>query len=233
MKELTRLFREISLLTLNIETNYPELYQFLDENPLTIPMGEDSRVDYKSLNNYLESLKKLLFHHIQEHKLKLKNTNENEILLVSDLSRLSRTIRERTINRLKQLPDGFQNWRLNDTAMSFGDIAQHLINVDNLFLEMIEKENKQYVWTLGTDEPHLKIDRETYHRLISELQDIQNKKEEIINGLGELKLKSSVQDDQGEKISLWWFIMRKLFEHEVYHRGQMSAYLKILKGNQT
>jgi uncharacterized damage-inducible protein DinB len=31
-------------------------------------------------------------------------------------------------------------------------------------------------------------------------------------------------------MTLWWFIMRNLIEHEVYHRGQMSAYLKLLKG---
>jgi uncharacterized damage-inducible protein DinB len=39
-----------------------------------------------------------------------------------------------------------------------------------------------------------------------------------------------VIDEKGKKMTLWWFIMDNLIAPEVYHRGQISVYLKILKG---
>ena len=37
MKRLQKLIKEINDITLKIEQEYPELYQYLDETPLTIP----------------------------------------------------------------------------------------------------------------------------------------------------------------------------------------------------
>ena len=61
---------EITQLTYEIESRYPELYQYLEENPLTIPADKSPMVDYKILNDYLESLKELLKHHMETHSQK-------------------------------------------------------------------------------------------------------------------------------------------------------------------
>lgn len=68
MTDLKRVLGEITQLTTNIETNYPELYRSLDENPLTIPSKNHPNVNKKALQDYLESLKQLLSHHIDTHK---------------------------------------------------------------------------------------------------------------------------------------------------------------------
>lgn len=70
MKELQKLLNEISRLTFDIETNYPELYRTLDENPMTIPTDKYPHIDKKTLQEYLESLKQLLRHHLETHKNK-------------------------------------------------------------------------------------------------------------------------------------------------------------------
>ena len=67
MKNLHKLFREITLLTTNIETNYPELYQYLDENPMTIPVEDHPDIDVGIMQDYLMSLKDLLRHHLETH----------------------------------------------------------------------------------------------------------------------------------------------------------------------
>lgn len=67
MKNLDALIREITQLTGNIETNYPELYKFLDENPMTIPSEDRPEMDREALENYLESLKRLLGDHLKSH----------------------------------------------------------------------------------------------------------------------------------------------------------------------
>ncbi len=68
MKNLQKILQEISQLTTEIETNYPELYRDLDENPMTLPVSKHPHMDKVVMQEYLESLKELLKHHIETHK---------------------------------------------------------------------------------------------------------------------------------------------------------------------
>lgn len=68
------LLTKITQLTSNIESNYPELYRFLDENPLTIPNVSHPTIDQDTLLAYFESLKQLLKHHLETHKTRIKIT---------------------------------------------------------------------------------------------------------------------------------------------------------------
>ena len=68
MKKLQTILTKITQLTTDIETNYPELYRSLDENPMTIPSMDHPHIDSEVMQNYLESLKQLLLHHIETHK---------------------------------------------------------------------------------------------------------------------------------------------------------------------
>lgn len=67
MKDLDLLMTEISKLTADIENNYPELYRFLDENPMTIPAMADPNINKEIMRDYLNSLKELLRQHIEKH----------------------------------------------------------------------------------------------------------------------------------------------------------------------
>jgi len=68
MKKLHKILNEITQVTTNIETNYPELYRLLDENPMTLPVLQHPHMDKIVMQQYLESLKDLLEHHIETHK---------------------------------------------------------------------------------------------------------------------------------------------------------------------
>lgn len=68
MKDLQRLLNEITQLTTHIETDYPELYRSLDENPMTLPVSKHPHMDKVVMQEYLESLKQLLEHYLDEHK---------------------------------------------------------------------------------------------------------------------------------------------------------------------
>ncbi|SDL36491.1 hypothetical protein [Kriegella aquimaris] len=72
MKNLRKIINEITELTYTIETKYPELYRSLDENPMTLPVSSHPHIDKKVMQEYLESLKQLLEHHMETHK---NNTN--------------------------------------------------------------------------------------------------------------------------------------------------------------
>lgn len=65
MKRLQKIIKEISDLTLKIEQDHPELYQYLDENPVTIPNIEHPNMDTRTMSDWLESLKELLKQNIE------------------------------------------------------------------------------------------------------------------------------------------------------------------------
>jgi len=68
MKTLQDIIAQITRLTINIETNYPELYATLNENPLTIPAMEHPSINTNILEDYLNSLKQILKQYIKTHK---------------------------------------------------------------------------------------------------------------------------------------------------------------------
>ncbi len=70
MKRLQKLSQEIVEITLKIEQEYPELYQYLDETPVTIPNSGTSEMSTKNFSDYLDSLRQLLNHHIENHPKK-------------------------------------------------------------------------------------------------------------------------------------------------------------------
>lgn len=70
MSNLKNILTEITKLTYTIETNYPELYRTLDENPMTIPAYNHPHINKEVMQDYLESLKQILKHHIETHKNK-------------------------------------------------------------------------------------------------------------------------------------------------------------------
>ncbi len=62
------LIAKINELTTNIETNYPEIYHFIEEQPITIPSSDHFETNEKALQDYLNSLSQLLSHHKKTHK---------------------------------------------------------------------------------------------------------------------------------------------------------------------
>ncbi len=68
MKKIQKLTQEINELTVRIEQEYPELYRYLDENPITIPVDDEAKPTYNSFVDYLESLKSILEKYMESHK---------------------------------------------------------------------------------------------------------------------------------------------------------------------
>jgi len=68
MKTMQELLGEIILLTNHIETDFPELYRFLDENPMTIPISEQASIDKETMAEYLNSLRQLLEYQLERHQ---------------------------------------------------------------------------------------------------------------------------------------------------------------------
>ncbi|WP_339655950.1 DinB family protein [uncultured Maribacter sp.] len=149
---------------------------------------------------------------------------------IQGLAEFSSEIRKITLERLQEVPEGFFNWRLNNTAMSFGHILKHLIEVDELFFSLGTSKENQFQWELGSEQPNIDLTKHTYETKILELKKNLKKRYTAICILDDFGMNKEVADKNGKKMSFWWFIMRNVLEHEIYHTGQIAAYLKVLKG---
>jgi ubiquinone/menaquinone biosynthesis C-methylase UbiE len=68
MKALHKLMQEVLKLTTKIETEYPELYRYLDETPMSFGKHPEKEVTIADLKNYLQTLREQLEEHIKTHR---------------------------------------------------------------------------------------------------------------------------------------------------------------------
>jgi uncharacterized damage-inducible protein DinB len=144
------------------------------------------------------------------------------------LTEFCKSVRNSTIKRLEIVPEGYENWKVSSGALSFAEIAKHIIDLDNWLFEKIKNPNTK---SIETDTAIIKYcNREKYKGLINSLKEILEKKIDLINTLSEDKLKVKMYDDAyNSEASLAWLILRRNIDHEIHHRGQLAAYLRVLK----
>ena len=143
------------------------------------------------------------------------------------LAEFAKAVRDSTIKRLKQVPAGKENWRITPEAMSFAEIAYHLIEADEWLIKKIENEDLESM--LGKTGTIMIDDNLEFLDLINRLQQSGKNRCSSIKELNKSKLQSTIFDKRfGKKVTIWWIIVRGNLDHEIHHRGQLSAYLKML-----
>jgi hypothetical protein len=68
MRNLQNILKKRTLLTQKIETEYSELYVFLNESPITIPSKNKPNIDIKIMQSDAETLEQMLKNHIKTPK---------------------------------------------------------------------------------------------------------------------------------------------------------------------
>ncbi len=147
----------------------------------------------------------------------------NELLI-----NFCRAVRESTLKRLKALPEGYENWRISKNALSFAEIAKHLIESDDW---TIRKINDPAIKSILPEKGSIEnCSSEEFSSLILELEECLERKIKFIDSLDEDKMKSKIYDDRfNDKVSIEWIILRGNIDHEIHHRGQIAVYLRMLK----
>lgn len=70
MKTKEQIMQEIIDIRVNIQSNYPELYRYLNETPLRFNRSDEALFNVSDLLRYLETLKSQLKHHIESESKK-------------------------------------------------------------------------------------------------------------------------------------------------------------------
>ncbi len=143
------------------------------------------------------------------------------------LAAFARAVRESTLERLRQVPIGQENWRFAPGAMSFADLAQHLVDTDEwLFKKMEVKTLDPIVGYAGVVEI---TDRAEYLALLDALIRTGAQRCALLESLTVDQLDEKIFDARfGGEVSLWWIIVRGNLDHEIHHRGQLATYLRAM-----
>jgi uncharacterized damage-inducible protein DinB len=152
------------------------------------------------------------------------NKQTHEIERLADFAA---AVRESTLKRLRKLPAEHYNWRPDDSAMSFSDIAHHLIEADKwLFKKIDERDIEPMKGSAGTI---VVSSPEEYASLLTRLETTGRERIDLIKSLDDEKLREMVFDSRYDgEVSIWWIIVRGNLDHEIHHRGQIAAYLRIM-----
>lgn len=143
------------------------------------------------------------------------------------LARFSESVRESSLKRLRTVPDRYENWRPTPEAMSFADIVQHLIDADNWLFKMLELKNlKPIAGKSGLVEV---THRNQYLNLLDELMQTGERRTQLLENIEPDQLLEMIFDLRyGQEVSVWWIIVRGNLDHEIHHRGQIAAYLRVI-----
>ena len=144
----------------------------------------------------------------------------------SVLADFSRVVRESTIKRLTLTPKSFENWKITENAMSIADIAQHLVDTDEWLFDKLSNPQLKPI-TGKTGSVHIKR-RDEFKSIIEKLRETGEKRYEGI--LDRWDYNQMIYDSRfNGKVSVLWIVIRGNLDHEIHHRGQLSAYLRVIQ----
>jgi uncharacterized damage-inducible protein DinB len=142
------------------------------------------------------------------------------------LAELARAVRESTLTRLARVPHGAEFWRPTPGALSFGDVAHHLMRADEwLFAKFSDPGLAGMVASAGeAGEPT----RAEFQQLIDRLQHLGEERAARLEAMSDRALAERWVDDRfGGEVTVWWTIVRGNLDHEAHHRGQLAVYLRL------
>ncbi len=138
-------------------------------------------------------------------------------------------VRNSTLKRLKRVPEGSENWAITAGAMSFADLAHHIIQCDKALLKVFE--TKHIGKNVGETGQMRVKDREEFNALVQELHDLRRIRSEFIEDFTDADFDVLIDADRirgVERIPAGLLILETL-DHEVHHRGQLAVYLRVLE----
>lgn len=147
---------------------------------------------------------------------------------VEKIIEFSIAVRQSSIKRLELIPNGFENWAISDNALTISEIADHLIEADRwLILKLSDSSVKSFKGAKGNTNIS---NRTEYDLLINELKVLLDKKINFLKEFSQGKLDEKIPDGRfGGLVTRWWVIVRGNLDHEIHHRGQLSAYIRVLQ----
>ncbi|MGE8207287.1 DinB family protein [Heyndrickxia sp. NPDC080065] len=130
-------------------------------------------------------------------------------------------IHKRTMQYAKAIPNELLDWKPSEDKFSIGDLLRHIASSRLMFLGIFEHGS----WTYTGHDTGKGASIED---ISNYLESCQKKLTEGLLKVGNDVLTKKVLGLHGHEVSAWRILMA-IPEHEIHHRGQISAYLQMNK----
>jgi uncharacterized damage-inducible protein DinB len=147
------------------------------------------------------------------------------------LAAFSDTVRNSTLKRLRRVPEGAENWAVREGAMSFADLADHILQCDYALLKIFEtKLIGAHVGKAG--QRHIET-RAEFDDLVGELKQLRKTRREFIGTMTESDFDVIIDAERirGVERIPAGILMLEMLDHEVHHRGQMALALSLYEAD--
>jgi uncharacterized damage-inducible protein DinB len=137
-------------------------------------------------------------------------------------------VRNSTLKRLRSVPLGKENFKINARSMTISDIASHLIICDEAYLSLLD--TRQLEKNLGKSNSISIKTREEFDRLIKRLEDLKIQRHDFILALNDEKINTKITVDSisGKSEEDLGSLIYRMLDHETHHRGTLATYLNVL-----
>ncbi|QRG69628.1 DinB family protein [Brevibacillus choshinensis] len=130
-------------------------------------------------------------------------------------------VHKRTMHYVKALPNELLEWKPSEDKFSTGDLLRHIASSRLMFLGIFEHGS----WTYAGHDTGKGASIEDISKY---LEACQLKLTEGLLQVGNDTLTKKIKTMHGHEVSAWRILMA-IPEHEIHHRGQISAYLQMNK----
>jgi len=154
----------------------------------------------------------------------------NRPVAVPESSRLavfSLAVRDSSMKRFRAVDHASANWRPSPNSLSVAELARHLIDADRWLadtlhgFERVRAEAVAGAFAVASEAE--------WERLLTQLESAGRERSTLISRLRSADLDRKMKDTRfGGEVTTWWVIVRGNLDHEIHHRGQLAAYLRIL-----
>lgn len=183
-----------------------------------MPNEIDNSVDLENVIWKIEH-SNYLFKMVTSGNVTLQYT-EGVISIVSKAEAISHIegVRKRTMMYVNALPENIIDWRPDPNKFSIGDIIRHLGSAEVMFFHAMKQNEWRY-------HGHDSDKGQTMREAISYLHACHDTVMEGLHQLDQERLMMKTKNVHGYEVSTWRIIMA-MAEHEIHHRGQLSAYMQ-------
>jgi len=152
-------------------------------------------------------------------KVRKKLESEDMIHGIEEYVKYLDGIHKRTMQYMKAIPDELLEWKPSEDKFSIGDLLRHIASSRLMFLGIFEHGS----WTYTG---HDTSKGASLEEISTYLESCQTKLTEGLFKIGNDVLSKKVLTLHGHEVSAWRILM-SIPEHEIHHRGQISAYLQM------
>jgi uncharacterized damage-inducible protein DinB len=143
------------------------------------------------------------------------------------LAKYASAVRDSSLKRLRRVPVGHENWSPSKNALSFADLAHHLVAADEWLFEKLEDPSLRGMVARAGEAGQ--VSHSEFEETLARLEQSGVRRAELLASLDAASLERALPDDRfGGEVTLWWLVVRGNLDHEAHHRGQIATYLRIL-----